>query len=165
VGKSRKARIMKAEIAATAPQMTQAGLPSWTRWVSRLFLTPLTVVLFGVGLRLIAAPARAAADMGIAITTPSGLVDMRVVGTFPLAVALIGLWCLLSERRLLPGLWIASFADALALGVRAVGVSVDREAFAGREPKLLIVEAVLLAVMLAGIAIESARRRRAGVAS
>jgi hypothetical protein len=64
----------------------------------------------------------------------------------------------------LAGLWIAALADALALGVRAAGVSMDRSALAGREPRLLVVETVLLGVMSLGIAIESARRRRSGAA-
>ena len=155
---------MKAEITAHPSPLALAGLPAWTRWVSRFTLAPLTVVLLLVGLRLIAEPSRAAEEMGLVLSTPTAVVDMRVVGTFPFAFGLIGLWCLLSERRLLTGLWIATLADALALGVRAAGVRMDRSALTGREPRLLVVETVLLAVMSLGIAIESARRRRLGAA-
>ncbi len=78
-------------------------------------------------------------------------------GAFPLAFALFLASCLLPTRRILAGLSLALIVASVATVIRAVGISIDGTA--AESVRLLHAEVGLVAILLAGLAIELRRRR------
>jgi preprotein translocase subunit SecD len=109
-------------------------------------------------LRFIADPARAAAASGIALDSSLGATNLRSgIGGLFLGSACVIVFCLLSTRRLLGGLWFVATMIGVVLAVRAASVVIDDTARASLP--VLGAEAVLLALSLIGIFVESRRRR------
>lgn len=128
-------------------------------WLVRLILVPPTFIFGMIASRYILHPAENAALVGIALTAPLGATITRVgFGGFPLACSLFTLWCLVSKRRVLTGLTFVTILVSAVLAVRAFGVVVDGTA--AQSMHLIHVELVLLTVFVAGLVLESTRRRR-----
>ena len=125
-------------------------------WLTRLILIPPTFIFTMIAVRTIAHPAQMAATAGISLNSPLAFTILRIgFGAFPLGCALFTLSCLLSTRRLLIGLGFVSTMMSVALVVRIFGIFVDGTA---RESlRLVIVEGVLLALTLVGVAVETGR--------
>ena len=128
-------------------------------WFVRLILVPPTFIFGMIATRYILHPAQNAAMVGIALTSPLGATIARVgLGGFPLACSLFTLWCLISRRRVLTGLTFVTILVSAVLAVRAFGIAVDGTA--AQSMHLVRVEAILLTVFVAGLAMELTRRRR-----
>jgi len=127
--------------------------------VVRLILLPPTFVFTMIAFKYISHPAEMAATAGIALKTPLAATILRIgFGAFPLGCALFTLSCLFPAPRLLTGLGFVATMMSTALAVRIFGIIVDGTLHESLQ--LVIAEVVLLAMTLAGIAIETGRRRR-----
>ncbi len=127
-------------------------------WLTRLILLPPTFVFTMIAFKYISHPAEMAATVGIALTTPLAATILRIgFGAFPLGCALFTISCLVSTRRLLTGLGFVATMMSVALVVRIFGIVVDGTLH--ESLRLVVAEVVLLVVTLAGVAIETGRRR------
>jgi hypothetical protein len=128
-------------------------------WLARLALVPPVFIFLAVASRNLSDPVSASAALGISLATPEAITTTRIgFGAFPLAFALFLAACLVSGRRLLTGLALAATVTAVATVVRALGIALDGTA--AQSVKLLHAELGLLAVLVAGLAVETGRRFR-----
>ncbi len=139
--------------------MNLMSYPFWRResWLSRFLLLLPTLVFTLLSFKFIADPVHAAAQSGITIGTGLGITDIRVgFGAFPLALAMVFAFCLVSERRLLTGLAVAATVMTVVLAVRLAGMLADHTVAASM--KLVVAEAVFAVLSATGIVIEKRRR-------
>ena len=128
----------------------------------RVPLVMITFIFTMVSFRYLAHPVRTATAAGISFTSPGGITVARIgFGAFPLAFAVLAFSCLVSNGRLLIGLYMVLTVISVVTVVRIVAIMVDHSA--SQAAFLLVPEGVLL--ILSGIAIrlELARRRREGL--
>lgn len=160
---------LRRRAAATGPFVRMLARPEgavatfWRAapWLSRAALVPPTVIFIAVAARYLADPVGAAAGLGVSLATPQAVTTIRIgFAAFPLAFAAFLAACLFSTRRLLAGLALAVTVAAVATAVRALGISIDGTA--AESVRLLRAELGLVAVLVAGLAVEIGRRRRAG---
>lgn len=124
-------------------------------WVSRVVLAGATFVFAMIGLRYIADPVHAVEATGAAFAVAA----VRVGGgAFPLGCAIFTFACLLSVRRLLTGVSLVATVVGTAIVVRIFAVFTDGAAAA--RTRLFIPEAVIVVLALAGIVLESLRRKK-----
>lgn len=132
-------------------------------WLIRLLLLAAAALFTLISVRYLVDPVGKAAADEIAVATVMGISRLRVAfGAFPLAFAVILLGCLVSTKRLLTGLVVLATTMGVVTTVRLLGILIDGAP--AEAMKLLRVEAIVLALSIAGIFIELGRRRRRRVA-
>jgi hypothetical protein len=125
-------------------------------WFGRFVLAAATLLLGSVAMKFMVHPAQAVADHGITLATPDAVTAMRVSGGIFLAIAIIMIACLSSERRLLIGLAVLSTIASVILAVRLVGLGLD-----GPGPfTLRVLKPEVVLVLFSGVGVWLERRRR-----
>lgn len=128
-------------------------------WLVRLVLLPPTLIFALIASRYLLNPVQAASEVGITFASPLGMTIARVgFAGFPLGCSIFTLSCLLSTRRLLTGLSFVGILVAVLLVVRVFGMTLDGTVPANMH--LVRAEAILLAIVTAGVFVETARQRR-----
>jgi len=129
-------------------------------WINRVVLFGAALVFTAMGLRYIFDPLRTSAAAGVSLGSPLASTTARIgFGAFPLGIAIFTLACLASKRRLLTGVRLVATVIATAVAVRLFSIAAD-----GAVPQslqLLIPEGVILALSVAGLALEKVRLRNA----
>ena len=112
-----------------------------------------TVIFTLISFRYLAHPVRAAAEAGIAFTSPGGITIARVgFAAFPLSLAILAFASLISARWRLSGLYMVLTVDSSVMAVRILGFWLDHSTASAL---LLAPEAVLLTVSIIAIHLES----------
>jgi len=128
-------------------------------WLPRILLLLATVLFFLIGFWYLGDPVNKAAADSIILGSVMAISRVRVgFGGFPLALSLILLSCLVSQKRLLTGLSVLATTVGVVTVARLVGIAIDGPA--EEALKLLRVEIVLLALSVTAIFLERARLRR-----
>lgn len=121
-------------------------------------LTMMTVIFTLISFRFLVHPVRSAAEVGISFTTPGAITIARVAfAAFPLALAILAFSSLISARWRLAGLYMVLIVDSVVMVVRVLGFGLDHSTASA---PLLAPEAVLLALSIVAIRLESAWLRR-----
>jgi len=129
-------------------------------WLTRIMLTPPTIIFTLIASRYLFHPVQTGAEIGLAFNAPLAVTIIRVgFGAFPLGCALFTLSCLLSKRRVLTGLGFVSTMIGAALVVRVFGMLADGTVAQSMKP--VRAEIGILVVMAVGILLELGRRRAA----
>lgn len=123
----------------------------------RFPLVALTAVLIMIAIRYLADPVGAAAQVGIAITSPGGAIVARVgFGAFPLGFAAFFAACLFSGDRLILALHTELMLLGIVMAVRMTGMAVVRSS---ETAKLLLPEAVMALLCIAAIRLKRRERK------
>jgi hypothetical protein len=121
-------------------------------------LTMMTVIFTLISFRYLVHPVRSAAEAGISFTAPGGVTIARVAfAAFPLALAILAFSSLVSARWRLAGLYMVLTVDSVVITVRILGFWLDHSTASA---PLLAPEAVLLALSIVAIRLESAWLQR-----
>jgi hypothetical protein len=127
-------------------------------WLTRLVLLAVAVIFTVIGYKYLTDPVGATAPFKIHLGSAAAVTNMRVgFGAFPIAFALIALVCLLSEGRLLVGLYFVVATIGIVTAVRIFGLQVDGAAV--ETLKVLRPELVLLALSTISLFLEVGRQR------
>jgi hypothetical protein len=125
----------------------------------RMPLLMVTVIFTLISFRYLTALRKTAAAVGIAFTSPDGITVARVgFAAFPLVFAVLALACLVSERRVLIGLYMVLTLATIVFVVRTFGIIVDHSG--SPNARLLVPEALLVGISLLGIRLARAKRRQ-----
>jgi hypothetical protein len=152
-------------MAASVPDYSRADsrFPKASRTkmiISRVPLAMMALTFTSIAVRYMIAPVQAAATAGITFTSADGITVARVgFAAFPLAFALLALFCLLSERRILFGLVITLTVLSVVIATRAIGIALDHSGMANA--RLFIPEGVMTGLSIVAMRIELQRRREA----
>jgi hypothetical protein len=105
----------------------RAGNSSRLAGVLRRAPLVMTTVIFTlISFRYLAHPVRAAAEAGIAFTSPGGITIARVgFAAFPLSLAILAFTSLFSTRWRLADLYMVLTADSVVITVRVLGFWLD----------------------------------------
>jgi len=105
----------------------RAGNSSRLAGVLRRAPLVMTTVIFTlISFRYLAHPLRAAAEAGIAFTSPGGITIARVgFAAFPLSLAILAFTSLFSTRWRLAGLYMVLTLDSVVIAVRVLGFWLD----------------------------------------
>jgi hypothetical protein len=126
-------------------------------WFGRFVLVAATLLLGGIAAKYISDPVGAVADHGITLASADALTSMRVAGGLFLAIAIVLVACLVSERRLLIGLAVLATVAVVILAVRLLGLGLD-----GPAPFTLeVLKPEVALVLFSGLALLLERKRRA----
>jgi hypothetical protein len=137
-------------------------------WINKVIVLMSAAIFIMIAVEPLAHPAANAAAQGIAFTSSLGPTVFRVsFAGFPLGCAAFLAYCLLSSRRTLTGLIFSALVLGILLLVRVYGMEIDSTV--QQSMPLVKPEIILVAITLAGIAIEMGRRsyvrRRMPIAS
>ncbi len=95
-------------------------------WFSRLIIAAVTVLFTVIGLKFVIDPTTAAAGSGLSFASAVGYTTARAgIGGFPLSIAAILVFCLLSRRRHLAGLGVIATVGAVILIIRLFSAMLD----------------------------------------
>lgn len=124
----------------------------WISYVPRVILV-LAVISFGsVGFIYVLEPALIG-RLGVEVTNPAGFTSIRVgVGGFNLGVALIALYCVYSQTRVLAGLVIVSTISGVMVATRFGGLIT--QGFDEQVVGLMMPEALTLLIYAGGSLLE-----------
>ena len=126
-------------------------------WINKVIVLISTAIFVMIAVEPLAHPAANAAAQGIAFTSSLGPTVFRVsFAGFPLGCAAFLAYCLLSSLRTLTGLIFSALVLGILLLVRIYGMEIDSTV--QQSMPLVKPEIVLVAITLAGIAIEIGRR-------
>jgi len=140
--------------AEETPPMSRRMLP----WLNRIVLLVGTLLLAFIGLKFVTDPVEAAWTSGIALGSALAVTTMRAsFGAFPLGGALFALFCLVTARRRVGLVFVATLIGT-ALVVRMLGAAADGTL--AESLRLILVEAMLLAASLAALIAEARLARR-----
>jgi uncharacterized membrane protein YdcZ (DUF606 family) len=137
-------------------------MSAWLRrsiWFSRFVLGGATLLLGRLGAGNVLDPIGEASRRSMILSSPDAITVMRVQGGLIVGCAAILAYCVVSERRLLPGLGILATISAAIAGTRVLGLTLD-----GSGPfTLMVVKPEVLLVVLSTLAFFFEwRRSRAG---
>jgi len=117
-------------------------------------LVMMMIIFALLGGRYLINPVHSAAVTGIGFTAPGGVTIARVgFGALPLSIAILAFISLRSARWRLAGLYMVLTVDGVVIAVRLLGFLLDHSAASA---PLLIPEALLLALSMIAIRLESA---------
>ena len=134
-------------------------LARFAPWISRIVLLGATIIFSMIGLRYITDPVHASAQTGVSLGSALAATTTRVgFGAFPLGLAIFTFTCLISTRRLFTGVSLVAIVITTAIVVRILGMVADGPA--PESTRLFIPEAVMLTLSVAGMILETARRRK-----
>jgi hypothetical protein len=136
-------------------------MDGWIRhsiWFSRLVLVVAALLFSMIALRSLVDPIAAAAEREITLGSAAGITVARVgFGGFPLAFAIILLFCLLTERRLAAGLGMLAVIAIVVTAARVLGLVLDGPA--AFTLKVLRPEVALIIASTTAYFLERRRRR------
>jgi fucose permease len=128
-------------------------------WFDRFVVAAAAFVMTMIALRNLRDPIGATVPLDIALNSPSAVTIVRVgFGGFPLGFAVALFACLIATRRLLAGMLLVLAVVGAATIARVQGLLLD-----GATPynlQLLRPELVMVALSVAGVALELGRRYR-----
>lgn len=128
--------------------------------VSRVPLIIMAFAFTAIAVRYMTTPVQAAAAAGITFTSADGITVARVgFAGFPFALALLALFCLISDRRILFGLVIALTVLSVIIVTRAIGIALDHSGMANA--RLFVPEGVMTGLTIIAMRIELQRRQEA----
>ena len=128
-------------------------------WISKVIVLLCAAIFLAISIAPLMHPASSAAEQGLAFTSSLGATIFRVsFAGFPVGCAVFLAWCLFSDRRTLTGLTFSALIMGSLLAVRVYGMEVDSSV--QQSMPLVKPEIFLVAVTLAGIAIERKRHSR-----
>jgi len=128
-------------------------------WFDRIVLVFAAFLFIMVGSRGLFNPVNSSKELGISLVTPAGITVGRVAfGGFPLATAIIVLWCLFSNKRLFYGLVFFAIVIGVLTIIRAYGLAVD--GMTAWNVKILKPEILLTILSVTGIFFELRRLKR-----
>ena len=126
-------------------------------WISKVIVLMSAAVFLMIAVEPLTHPAANAAAQGMAFTSSLGPTVFRVsFAGFPLGCAAFLAYCLLSSRRTLTGLIFSALILWILLLVRIYGMEIDSTV--QQSMPLVKPEIILVAITLAGIAIEMGLR-------
>lgn len=126
--------------------------------LSRAPLVMMTVIFTLISSRYLLDPVGAGAAVGISFTSPGGITVARVgFAAFPLSLAILAFASLISDRWRVAGLYMTTTVAAVVIAVRVFSIVMVQSM---ESVRLLAPEGLLLALSVAAIRLESARRRR-----
>jgi hypothetical protein len=133
-------------------------------WLSRLIILAVAALFAMISFKFVLDPQNAAASSGIGLVSAVGYTNLRAgFGGFPLAFALLLLFCLFSSRRLLVALASIATVGGVVLAVRLYGAGLDGTF--GESAHLLVPETAIVVIALLGVLMETRRRTRTGLDS
>jgi len=125
-------------------------------WFGRFVLGAAALLLARIAAGYVLDPVGAAAPHHIDLGSPEAVTIMRAMGGVFLGIALVLAGCVVSERRLLPGLGFLAVVAASITAVRLAGLVVD-----GPAPfTLMVLRPEIALVVLSAAAFLVERRRR-----
>lgn len=130
-------------------------------WFSRLVLALATLLFSLIGVRYVLDPIGAVAPHRITLGSSEAVTIMRVSGGVFLALAVVLLACIFSQRRLLAGTGVLALVSIVVTAVRLFGLAVD-----GPAPFTLQVlkpEIALVLLSTLGFALETRRLQGAAI--
>jgi len=123
----------------------------------RFPIIALTAVLIMIAIRYLADPVGAAAQVGIAITSPGGMIVVRVgLGALPLGFAAFFAVCLFSEERLLSALHTELMLLGIVIAVRMTSMAA---AHSSETAKLLVPETIMALLCIAAMQLKRSGRK------
>jgi hypothetical protein len=129
-------------------------------WISRLIMLVPILLFVALGVHFLFHVTAAAGARGIVFVSGMGMTVARIgFGAFPLGCGLFLLGCVFSERLLLTAFAFVATLDSVVLVVRIASMFSDSTV--QQNIRLVRAEVLLLALTLAGVLIELARRRHA----
>lgn len=130
-------------------------------WFNRLVLSAGVLLFTQLGLGDMVGPVSVASRTHTTLGSPDAITAVRVQGSVFLGLAVILLYCLASERRLLAGLGLLATIIAGVAGVRFLGLLLDGPgAFT-----LMVLKAEVALLILSACAVLLERRRSQNLAS
>lgn len=127
-------------------------------WVNRIIILLSAAIYIGISIQPLLHPGASALAQGLSITSPLGATIFRVAfAGLPLGCAACLVYSVLSRQRTLFGLVCAALLMGSLLFVRVYGMEVDGSV--SQSMTLVIPEAVLTVLTLAGMALETGYRR------
>ena len=157
------ARTTSRELDAGASEMPMPTPPRRSIWFGRFVLGAATVLLVRIALAYVLDPVGSVAPHHIDLGSAEAVTIMRAMGGVFLGIALVLASCVVSDRRLLPGLGFLAVVATSITVVRLAGLVVD-----GPAPFTLMVlrpEIALVVLSTAAFFVERHRRRRAPLAA
>jgi hypothetical protein len=128
-------------------------------WFGRVLLFYVAVLFIYIGSRGLLDPVNASKELGILFASASGItVGRGALGGFPIATAIVVLWCLFSNKRLFYGLAFFAIVIAVLTIIRVYGLAVD--GMTAWNVKILKPEIVLTVLSVAAIFFEVRRLKR-----
>src|SRR5579872_1694162 len=95
-------------------------------WFGRVLLFYVAVLFIYIGSRGLLDPVNSSKELGILFASASGITVGRVaLGGFPIATAIVVLWCLFSNARLFYGLVFFAIVIGVLTIIRIYGLTVD----------------------------------------
>jgi hypothetical protein len=139
--------------ALTRPDGATTAFWRLAPWLVRATLAlPTTLFLF-IGWKYLSDPVGSNMSLG----SPAAVTDMRASGAVFLAIAVSVLLSLVGTRRLRAGLVLTATVVAIVTATRIFGIAIDGPA--SESVFKLGAELALLTISLAGLLVETARRR------
>jgi hypothetical protein len=127
--------------------------PTFALWLGRAIILAVTVLFTVIGLKFVLDPVHAAAGSGLSLASAVGYTNARAgIGGFPLGIAAILAFCLLSRRRHLMGLAFIVTVASVILAIRLYSVALDGT-FA-ESLRIIAPEAAILAIALFTLRLE-----------
>ena len=128
-------------------------------WFGRVLLLYAGVLFILIGSRGLIDPVNSSKELGILFDSSAGITVGRVaLGGFPIATAIVILWCLFSNTRLFYGLVFFAVVIGVLTIIRAYGLAVD--GMTVRNVKILKPEIVLTILSVPAIFFEVRRLKR-----
>lgn len=126
-------------------------------WLGRLTILAVTVLFAIIGLKYVFDPVRAAAGSGLSLASSVGYTTARAgIGGFPLSIAAILAFCLLSRRRHLMALALIATVASVLLVIRLYSAAYDGT-FA-ESLHIIVPESAIVAISLLSLRLEQRRR-------
>jgi hypothetical protein len=145
----------------TAGQIASPGVGSLALWLSRIVLIPPTLIMILISIRFIGNPAHAVASIGVTLSTPEAVTDMRAIGGLALTLAFVIGSSLVSARSLRIGHVTVIALMAFILALRLFGFAHDGTTIAMGDQKTKTVgEIVFLTLNVLGFALQTFVRKQ-----
>lgn len=126
--------------------------PTLSLWLARLTIVAVTALFTMIGLKFVFDPVDAAAASGLALASAVGYTTARAgIGGFPLGIAAILVFCLLSRRRHVIALAFVATVVSTILAIRLFSAAYDGtfvESLHIIAPESVVVALSLLALRL-----------------
>jgi hypothetical protein len=130
--------------------------PTFALWFGRLTILAVTVLFTMIGLKYVFDPVQAAAGSGLSLASPVGYTTARAgIGGFPLSIAAILAFCLLSRRRHLMALALIAAVTSVILVLRLYSAAHDGT-FA-ESLHIIVPETVVVVISVLAIWLEQRR--------
>jgi hypothetical protein len=131
--------------------------PTLSLWLARLTILGVTILFAMIGLKYVLDPVHAAAGSGLTLASSVGYTNARAgIGGFPLSIAGILAFCLLSPRRHVMALALIATVASVLLVIRLYSAAYDGT-FA-ESLHIIVPESVIVAISLLALRLEQRLR-------